>query len=152
MATASKPEKPATPIAEIEDLRTQLATANSDLGIARQSLSDITTRFQKSESDLTARTDELVTERRLHSEAKLKLQTAETDLAAEKSAHETLKTDTQANIDKKAAEIAAGNGHAAAPAAPAAAPGALAEEVDKTKLTGVELLAMSLKNDTQHQR
>ena len=138
-------------MAEIADLQNQLAKSNELLATALQGATDFTAKFQKSETDLTTRTDELVAERRQHSETKLKLQTAEGDLATEKAAHEKLKIGTEEKVQAEAAKIAAANGHPSpAAAAPAAAPGAVAEAVDKTKLSGIELLAMSLKNDIQH--
>ncbi len=141
MADKPSSTKP-TPMAEIEDLRTQLATVTGERDAARQSLADGTAKFQKSEADLTARTDELLAERRQHSETKLKLQTAESDLAAEKKAHEALKTAGEEKVQTEAAKIAAANGHPApVAAAPAAKPGETEQAPDKSKMSANELIA-----------
>ena len=146
MATESKPKAP-TPVERVAELETQLAKANELLGTATQGLADSAAKFQKSETDLTARTDELLAERRAHSETKLAHQKAESDFTTEKAAHDALKADFQSKVQVEAAKIAANNGHAAAPAAPAASPGAVADAPDKTKMSASELLANGFKAD-----
>lgn len=148
MATEPKVKVP-TPVERVGELETQLATANSERDSARTSLAEIGPKLQKSEMDLTARIDELIVERRAHSETRLKLQKAESDYAEVKSAHDKLKADFDSKVQVEAAKIAAANGHPAALAAAATKPGEMAQAPDRMKMTGVELIAQSLKIDIQ---
>ena len=146
MATEQKPKAP-TPVEEIAELRTQLAKANTSLTEAQGLLATATENYAKVQGDVTGRTNELIDERRAHAESKLKLQKAEADLAAEKLAHDALKAKKSEEIQVEGAKIAAANGHPAAPAAAASKPGAVPDPVDKSKLSGEERLALSLKAD-----
>jgi chromosome segregation ATPase len=145
MATEPKAKVP-TPVERIGELENQLAASNSERDAACTSLAEIRPRFQKSETDLTARTDELIAERRAHSETRLKLQKAESDYAEVKTAHDKLKADVDGKVQVEAAKIAESNGFKKpVQTAPATKPGETAEAPDKSKLSANELIASDIK-------
>jgi hypothetical protein len=137
--------KTPTPVERVAELETLLSKSTTDLMLAQQAVTDLTAKFQKSEGDLTARTNELLADRREHSETKLKLQTAEANFGTEKAAHDKLKGEFEARVQTEAAKIAAANGHAAATAAVAAKSGAVVDAPDKSKMTANELIAGDIK-------
>ena len=149
MATEPKAKVP-TPVERIGELETQLATAISERDTARTALGEMTPKFQKSEADLIARADDLLAERKLHAENRLKLQKAESDYAEAKAALDKRNTEFDAQVQTAAAKIAAENGFKK-PIDTAAAkkPGETQEAPDRLKMSGVELIAQSLKTDIQ---
>lgn len=145
---ADSKTKTPTPVERVAELELQLSTVNGDLVKARENVTDLTGKLQKSEGDLITRNSELLTERKEHSESKLKLQTAEADFNSEKTKYDALKADFDSKVQTEAAKLAAANGLKPAAAAPAAKPGSTEEAPDKSKMTANELIAGDIKAAT----